>query len=156
MVLGHMDILPGQGHEAGRELLKQLYLEHFGGQMPAIAVTQRGKPCFVDSPVHFSISHTRNHVFCALSEQPIGIDAEEMDRNIDLRLAEKILSPKEKAQYEDAPDKQQALLTFWVLKEAAAKCSGEGLKGYPNKTEFSLDDPRVTTQHGCLVAVIEG
>ena len=155
MVLGHMDIAPGQGHEAGRELLRQLYMEHFGGKMPAIAVTQRGKPYFIGSQVHFSISHTRSHVFCALSDVPVGIDAEEADRNIDQRLAEKILSPMEKEQYDQAVDKRLALLTFWVLKEAAAKCSGEGLKGYPNKTEFSLDDPRVTIQHSCLVAVME-
>ena len=156
MVLGHKDIAPGQGHAAGRELLKQLYLEHFGGEIPEISVTDRGKPYFPNGTVHFSITHTKYHVFCALSDKPIGIDAEETDRQIDLRLAEKILSPKEKAQYEAAPDKQQALLTFWVLKEASAKCSGDGLRGYPNQTDFSLDDPRVTTQHNCLLAILEG
>ena len=41
-------------------------------------------------------------------------------------------------------------------KEAAAKLSGEGLRGYPNHTNFSLDDPRVQQIDGCLVAVIEG
>jgi phosphopantetheinyl transferase len=47
------------------------------------------------------------------------------------------------------------LLTFWVLKEAEAKLSGQGLKGYPNHTNFSLEDPRVTQMEGCLVAVME-
>ena len=145
----------GQGHAAGRELLKQLYMEHFGGEMPEIAVTNRGKPYFVDSPVHFSISHTRNHVFCALSASPIGIDAEELDRQIDLRLAQKILSPYEMQQYEKADDPRLALLTFWVLKEAAAKCTGQGLRGYPNQTEFSLQDPRVSIRQGCLIAIVE-
>ena len=67
-----------------------------------------------------------------------------------------ILSPAEKARFEAAPDKRLALLTFWVLKEAAAKYTGEGLRGYPNHTDFSLDDPRVTQTHGCLLAVIGG
>ena len=58
MVLGHTDIAPGQGYAAGRELLKQLYLQHFGSPVPEIAVTDRGKPYFIDSPVHFSVSHT--------------------------------------------------------------------------------------------------
>ena len=156
MILGHRGIVPGQGHAAGRELLQHLYLEHFSGEIPEISVTDRGKPYFLNSSVHFSITHTKHHVFCVLSDRSIGIDAEEMDRQIDLRLADKILSPTEKAQYEAAPDKRQALLTFWVLKEASAKCSGEGLRGYPNQTDFSLNDPRVTTNHGCLVAVIEG
>ena len=94
-------------------------------------------------------------VFCALSERRIGIDAEELERQIDLRLADKILSPREKEQYDAAPDKHLALLTFWVLKEAAAKCSGEGLRGYPRNTDFSLDDKAVTVRDGCLLAVIE-
>ena len=47
------------------------------------------------------------------------------------------------------------MLTFWVLKEAAAKLSGEGLRGYPNHTHFSLEDPRVTELDGCILAVME-
>lgn len=142
------------GHEAGRMLLAQLYREETGGELPPIAVTQRGKPYFEESPLHFSISHTKKHAFCVLSRKPVGIDAEEKDRRIDLRLAEKILSPTERAQFDAAEDKRLALLTFWVLKEAAAKCSGDGLRGYPNHTVFSLEDPRVTEQDNCLVAVI--
>ena len=52
-------------------------------------------------------------------------------------------------------DKNKALLTFWVLKEAAAKMSGEGLRSYPNRTDFSLNDPRVMQINNCLVAVVE-
>jgi len=144
--------LEGQsGHEAGLALLETLY----GAPLPEIRHTERGKPYFVQSSVHFSITHTKQHVFCVLSERPVGIDAEELDRNIDLRLAEKILSPAEKRRYAEAEDKRKALLTFWVLKEAAAKCSGEGLRGYPNGTDFSLEDVRVQELDGCLVAVIE-
>ena len=49
-----------------------------------------------------------------------------------------------------ADDPAEVLLRFWVLKEAAAKCSGEGLRGYPNRTEFSLEDPRVQERNGCF------
>ena len=38
---------------------------------------------------------------------------------------------------------------------AAAKLSGEGLRGYPNHTDFSPDDPRITEMNGCRVAVME-
>lgn len=142
-------------HGMARALLAQLYREHVGGQMPQILVTERGKPYFAEGNVHFSISHTREHVFCVLSDKPVGIDAEEQDRQIRPELAKKILSPGELAQYEAAADKNRALLTFWVLKEAAAKCSGQGLQGYPRDTNFSLEDPRVFLQENCLVAVIE-
>ena len=124
--------------------------------MPRILLEAKGKPYFEDSPWHFSISHTKGHVFCALSEHPIGIDAEETDRKINLLLADKILSPKEKVRYQQAENKRHALLKLWVLKEAAAKCTGEGLRGYPDHTDFSPEDPRVKEIDGCYVAVIEG
>ena len=143
------------GHETGRKLLAQLYREYTGNGLPPIQTGDRGKPCFTDSPLHFSISHTRKWVFCASSDVPIGVDAEELDRNVSPRLAEKILSPAEYAQFEAAQDKNRALLTFWVLKEAQGKLTGEGINGYPDHTHFSLDDPRVSIQNGCLLAVIK-
>ena len=144
------------GHEAGRALLAEVYRAETGKEMPPILVTERGKPYFGTGEWYFSISHTRHHAFCALSKQPVGIDAEELDRDLPLKLADKILSPGERIQFNAAPDKRRALLTFWVLKEAAAKLTGEGLRGYPNHTDFRLEDPRVQEMDGCLVAVMEG
>ena len=155
MFLEGIEIGETGGHIAGRQLLERMYLRYVGAPVPAIAATQRGKPCFVDSPWHFSISHSKGHVFCALSRHPIGIDAEELDRDINLKLAAKILSPMERQQFERAADQRIALLTFWVLKEAQAKMTGEGLQGYPNHTEFMLTDPRVLKMQNCLVAVME-
>lgn len=155
MILAGCELLGRTGHEAGRQLLQQLYRQQTGKALPEIAVTHRGKPYFPGENWHFSITHTQAHAFCVLAQNPVGIDAEELSREVNLRLAEKILSPGEKRQFDAAPDKGRALLTFWVLKEALAKCTGEGLRGYPNHTDFSLDDPRVTEQNGCLVAVIE-
>lgn len=142
------------GHIAGRKLLREMYESRFGQPMPEILITDRGKPYFAGSNVHFSISHTDKTVFCVLSDCPVGIDAEELDRHMNLRLADKILSPTEKAQFDEAADKHQALLTFWVLKEAGVKCSGTGLTGYPNKTNYSLNDPRAQIIGSCIVAVI--
>jgi phosphopantetheinyl transferase len=142
-------------HEAGRKLLAEMYRRYAGEEMPPVLVTERGKPYFQDSPWHFSISHSKSHVFCALSQKNIGIDAEECDRAISTRLADKILSPVERQQYDRAEDKRLALLRFWVLKEAQAKMTGEGIKFHPTHTEFLLSDPRVRELQGCLVAVIE-
>lgn len=154
MIFGSMELAGRSGHETGRLLLNNLWQEYMAGEMPEIAVTDRGKPYFADSPWHFSISHTKRRAFCVLHDAPVGLDAEELDRDIHLRLAEKILSPSEKTQFDAAADKRIALLRFWVLKEAAAKLSGEGLRGYPDHTSFSLEDPRVFETDGCLVAVL--
>ncbi len=148
--------LRGQtGHEAGRQLLRELYRQETGEDLPEIRITDRGKPYFPDSSWHFSISHTSKHAFCILSRHNVGLDAEELDRKVNLKLADKVLSLPEKQQFDAADNKEKALLTFWVLKEAAAKLSGEGLRGYPNHTKFSLDDPRVMELDGCIVAVME-
>lgn len=145
--------LDGQsGHEAGRELLAKAYREKTGNDLPPIRIADRGKPYFEDSSFHFSISHTKNHAFCALSECPVGIDAEEMDRFISPRLVEKILSPSEKERFDGS---REMLLRFWVLKEAAVKLTGSGLQGYPNHTDFDPNDPRIQTIDGCFVAVLK-
>ena len=155
MRIAHCPLDGLSGHEAGRRLLAELYRQETGQDLPDILTTDRGKPYFPDSGLHLSISHTPKHAFCALSRRNLGIDAEEADRKINLRLADKILSPMERQQFDAAPDKEKALLTFWVLKEAAAKLSGEGLRGYPNHTNFALEDPGVTEMDGCIVAVLE-
>lgn len=143
------------GHDAGRQLLAELYRERTGSEMPEIAVTDRGKPYFVTGDIHFSISHTKKQAFCVLADKPVGIDAEETDRNIDIGLADKILSPAEKERYAAWPDKRQALLRLWVLKEAYAKMTGRGWGGYLYQTDFDPDDPRIQEINGCLVAVME-
>jgi 4'-phosphopantetheinyl transferase len=132
-----------------------MYREETGMDCPQIAVADRGKPYFVTGKLHFSISHTGKHVFCALSERPVGLDAEEKDRQINLHLAQKILSEPEKIRFAEAVDKRSALLRLWVLKEAAAKLTGEGLRGYPCHTDFSLEDGRVQQIDSCLVAIME-
>lgn len=143
------------GHDAAYRLLENLYREETGQDLPQILRTDRGKPYFVGSPYHFSIAHTPRHAFCVLSRRNVAIDAEEGSRKISPALVEKILSPEEKLRYDQASDKHRALLTFWVLKEAEAKLSGEGLRGYPNHTNFSLTDIRVQELDGCLVAIFE-
>lgn len=150
------EMLDGRtGHDAGRALLAQMYRDATGKAMPPICITPRGKPYFADKTWHFSITHTKRRVFCALSRENIGIDAEELDRAVDLRLAEKILSASEHTEFSRASDPHRALLHFWVLKEASAKLSGEGLRGYPDHTAFSLSDARVQERDGCLLAIVE-
>lgn len=155
MILGHAEIQPGSAHAAGRRLLEELYTSHIGAPMPPVLLTDRGKPYFEGDPVHFSITHTKHHVFCAMSERPIGIDAEEQDRRIDLGLANKILSPAEKKRWESCPDKHLGLLSLWVLKEAYAKLCGRGWGSYLYETDFDPDDLRIQKVHNCLLAIME-
>ena len=114
------------GHGAAYALLESLV----GAPLPEICRTPRGKPCFHDDPRHFSISHTLHHAFCCVSEKNVGIDAEEIGRKIDPRLAQRYLSPGELARLEAAADKGDALLRLWVLKESYSKLTGRGIGNY--------------------------
>ena len=135
------------GHAVGRRLLKDL----MGGNLPEIAVTEQGKPYFVGKKLHFSISHTKKHVFCCVSDKNVGLDAEEMDRPVSAALAEKILSPSEKRRCTSDAD----ILRLWVQKEAYAKLTGKGLGNYLYETDFDPNHPRVLIIDGCYVAVME-
>ena len=154
MIVGCCALAGRTGHAAGRQLLERLYREETGQPLPGILISVRGKPYFEAAPYHFSISHTARHAFCALSRRPVGIDAEELDRAVRFSLAGRIMSPRELARFQAAADPQRAFLALWVLKEATAKCTGAGLTGFPNSTDFSPDDPRVFTWQGYLVAVV--
>ena len=141
---------------AGKLLLARMYEELTGEEMPPIAIGRRGKPYFTRGDLHFSISHTERHVFCALSERPIGIDAEETDRKIDPRIGRRYLSETEQKRLNNAPDQNAALLRLWVLKEAYAKLTGRGVGNWLKNTDFDPDDPRITSIDGCFVAILEG
>ena len=142
------------GHTAGRALLEKTYRRLFGREMPSILLTQQGKPYFADGSAHFSISHTKDHVFLCLHRENVGIDAEETDRQIHPELARRFLSLNEQTRLENATDKQAALLRLWVLKESYAKLTGRGWGNYLKETDFDPDDLRVQIIDGCYVAVM--
>lgn len=154
MYMAHEALDGCSGHEMGRKLLRRLYETHVGGEMPPVCIAPKGKPYFAESSWHFSISHTRHYAFCVLSDCPVGIDAEELDRKIRPDLAPRLLSPGELAQFEASRDPQKTFLSFWVLKEATAKHSGEGVRIHPSHTNFTLPDSRVQVISNCLVAVV--
>lgn len=137
-------------HEVGRQLLSALYLQETGCDLPEIATTPQGKPFFPHSHLHFSISHTKNHVFCCLCRQNVGIDAEEIGRPMDLRLASRWLSPGELAGFDSSED---TLLRLFVLKESYAKFTGRGWGNYLADTDFSPHAPQLQIIDGCYVAI---
>ena len=65
------------GSEAVYSLLGHMFKTIYGGDLPAIEKTPNGKPFFpARQDVHFSLSHSRTHVMCALSNKPVGVDIE--------------------------------------------------------------------------------
>lgn len=92
--------------------------------------TQQGKPYILrpeqgideTPPVHFSISHSRNHVMCVVSDAVIGCDIEHADieKTDCLALARRFFCDEERRMVED--DKS-AFYRLWTQKEAYCKCT---------------------------------
>ena len=121
-----MPLTGNDRHEAALRLLAQKYEALWGRSLPEIALRPDGKPFFTDGPGYFSISHTKNYVFCALSDSEVGFDAEQ-SRTVSRNAAEKILSADEKAVFEASEDPDRQFLQFWTLKEAYLKYTGQGV-----------------------------
>ena len=133
-------------------LLLERALQDLGiSPVPEFAYEEFGKPYLPGYPVHFSLSHTKNAVACAVSGCPIGVDVQEK-MEYSSRLADKICSDAECTALENAKDKDLALTTLWTKKEALAKCSGKGLG-----EKFSSLEEGVFTLHcpGYCLSVTE-
>lgn len=92
-----------------------------------VVFSTSGKPYFsTHSHLHFNYSHSRAHVICALSQQPIGIDIEHI-QPYDASILPDYFTAREQQyiQYADQPT-----LTFyelWTKKESFLKCTGQGI-----------------------------
>lgn len=136
----------GMGGVHARALLSQLYRDVTGQPMPQLLRQHRGKPYFSQGPWHCSISHTKTLALCALANCPVGLDAESMGRQVRPALVRKVLSPAELSVWQTAEDPSACFLTFWTLKEAAVKYTGQGLSGYPFRLSFQVSGDRATME----------
>ena len=104
------------GTAAAHALLKYTFHVKYSQCFPEIKRTPNGKPYFPDCPdVHFSLSHSKTHVLCALSDHMVGADIES-PRDISGRVLSFYSTPEESSQFEP--------LDLWVLKESYIKLFG--------------------------------
>ena len=122
------------GSEAVHALLKHVFRAEYGGNPPEIKKALYGKPYFPDLPeVHFSLSHTKTHVLCALSDNPVGCDIES-PRRIGRPALKYFSSPAELTLFEP--------LDLWVLKESYVKLFGQTIAAM-RSLSFSLDGKKI-------------
>ncbi|MBO5931541.1 MAG: 4'-phosphopantetheinyl transferase superfamily protein [Clostridia bacterium] len=115
--------------------LSALSLLHRAGAIGTLCYAENGRPYFEERTCDFSITHTQNHVFCALTDgedetMRIGIDAEDLDRpdfsNLD-EMAARWFGANEQKVFLASPTKE-TFLSIWTRKEAYVKYTGEGLR----------------------------
>ena len=125
--------------------LSALALLHRAGMDGTLVYGENGRPYFCDRMCDFNITHTQNHVFCAIIEGEehtrIGIDAEDLNRPDFLNLDEMVarwFGENEQSVFLASPTKE-TFLSVWTRKEAYVKYTGEGLKSLSKIDTVSLE-----------------
>ena len=102
------------------EGLRRLGLE----ALPEVRFDPGGKPAFVNRPLCFSLSHSGKLAAVLISEEPCGVDVEQLRSEVAARLHERCLSDGERARGCD-------FFELWTKKECIAKLDGRGMAAYP-------------------------
>ncbi len=127
---------------AGRWLARRLLAVTFGGDASewALSAAEDAPPLAthtagaVGTPVFVSIAHSGDHIACAVSDMPVGVDIEELQprRHLDTLIeattteAERAALPELLADDDDEA-RMLAFFQLWTLKEAWIKCHGGNL-----------------------------
>ena len=137
----------GKNEKAARLSISALSLLHRAGAVGTLTYGEKGRPYFEERTCDFSITHTQNHVFCAIldgedSSARVGIDAEDLDRpdftNLQ-ELAARWFVGEEQTAFFSSPTKE-TFLRIWTRKEAYAKYIGEGLRALSKIDTVALEN----------------
>lgn len=100
-----------------------------------------GKPYLVGCPMDFNISHSGEHILCAVSEWPVGCDVE-LIGDFDIHSMQWFIHQDElrflsKNCY--GSERTEAFYRLWTMKESLLKASGTGLAVDPGSFNLNLD-----------------
>lgn len=122
-------------HNKAYDLLKRMLKEHFNIENEPILKTENGKPYIKKDGVHFSISHTKGLVCCAIASFPIGIDCEKIKEESKERFIKISNRFFVKNEFEYLKSKNFSPIDFykiWTGKESTIKKLGTTMKDVKN------------------------
>ena len=96
--------------------------------LPEVRFEPGGKPVFVNRPLCFSLSHSGKLAAVLISEEPCGVDVEQLRPEVAARLHERCMSDAERARSCD-------FFEIWTRKECIAKLDGSGMRSHPGKVD---------------------
>ena len=143
-------------HEQGQrlcvlayQLLKQGLREAYGiTDNPVFEYNEHGKPSIVGHPeIFFNLSHCKEAAACVISDRPVGIDVESIQRYKE-SLVRYTMNDEEVRRIESSSDPASAFIRFWTMKEAVTKLIGTGISN-DMKTVLNRTDLQFET-HECL------
>lgn len=107
-----------------------------------LSTSSSGKPVLADQDMlHFNLSHSGSWVFCAISDQAVGVDIEKISEG-DNGFMEMILHPAEILWLQESQEQEKNTNYYklWCLKEAYGKFLGVGLNYDLQKTRCEVQD----------------
>lgn len=106
-------------------LLQRALRQQYGvGEPPRFVFTGAGKPILDGHPdIHFSLSHCRLAVACAVSDTPIGIDVETHE-HYDEEVARRVMNDDEMRRILSSSNPAVEFTTLWTKKESFYKMTG--------------------------------
>ena len=139
---------------AGRALVRLALAERVGAA-PAELVfdtwcelhaSPHGKPRLAEpaAELEFSLSRAGPRLVLAISNAPVGVDVERLDRDVEVGVARIAFADDERAELQEAGP--AAFLACWTRKEAVLKALGHGLAVDPKSVSVTFLDgaePRV-------------
>ena len=121
------------------------------GNPPALFHGSRGKPYLANrDDAFFSLSHSGNWVFCAVSDKEVGLDAQALTPYREA-VAARCFTAEERA-WIDGNDKR--FTDLWTMKEAYLKFTGFGLVLPMSSFTVPFDGEGVCGKDGCFYQLI--
>jgi 4'-phosphopantetheinyl transferase len=133
-----------------RGMLRELLGHHLQQAPDALIFSFNtfGKPMLIPSAegksIQFNLSHSADLISVILSNDPVGIDIEQIRPDMDTDpLVRNYFSTEEAAAYFSVPPERRNLLFFriWTRKEAFIKATGQGLMMPLKRFSVMGDDP---------------
>lgn len=106
--------------------------------------SEYGKPYLKGKKnLYFNISHSRNYVVCAFSNQEVGIDIQ-VHRKEKGNLVKRFFPPEDQELMERlvkaGGDPEKIFFRMWAVKEAYMKLTGEGLRQGLDKSVIEIEN----------------
>lgn len=111
-----------------------LLIKTFVGDITSYGIG--GKPQALET--QFNISHSGRYVVLSVSNEPVGVDIELLQRGR-RKIASKFFTLEENIQIDQSYDPDRTFTRLWTLKESFLKCIGTGIGRNLRKTSINLN-----------------
>lgn len=100
---------------------------------PRLLYGDYGKPHLTDYPdIHFNISHCNIGVACAISQNEVGVDIQDV-QHYNANVAKRICTDEEMAQLTQCQHPEALFCRLWTIKESFLKQFGASIECLENK-----------------------